>query len=611
MPKMNTYMRILSYAKPWRRFVPLYLLFSILGVAFGLYIAMLKPLLDIIFDQMKPEELAVYSSLPSFGLSKDYVVGTFYYYMLQAVNNNGKFGALVYVCVIVILSSFVSNAFRYLSSVVMGKAKAETIRNLRIDTYKSVSAMHIGYFTDRRKGDLISRISNDIQQIESSLTHNLKIIFREPFTVVVYFWVLIVTSWTLTLFTMLMVPVAGVLISMLLRKLKKRAVEGQKSLGRQMNILDETIGGMRVIKAFNATGYINRIFSSEVKHYADVDYEFTKRYELASPVSELLGGVSIAGILIYGGSLVLTKGTLSPASFIMFLVFFTQILQPTKAIAGAFTHFQKGIASGERVFEVIDTKPAILNKPDARMLESFENEIEFRNVTFSYGSKKVLQNVSFKVKKGQTVALVGPSGGGKSTLANLIPRFYDPNEGEVLIDGISLKDYDIHSIRKYMGIVTQESILFNDSILNNIAFGLDNPDMEQVMHAAKIANAHDFIIQEQEGYQRMVGERGNKLSGGQKQRITIARALFKNPPILILDEATSALDSESEMLVQDAIYSLMQHRTSIVIAHRLSTIQHADEILVVSEGRIAERGTHNDLMNANGIYQKLVSMQGL
>jgi subfamily B ATP-binding cassette protein MsbA len=493
----------------------------------------------------------------------------------------------------------------------MGKAKAETIRNLRIDIYKSVSAMHIGYFTDRRKGDLLSRISNDIQQIEGSLTHNLKIIFREPFTVIIYFWVLIVTSPTLTLFTMLMVPVAGIFISMLLKKLKKRAVEAQKSLGRQMNILDETIGGMRVIKAFNATGYINRIFSREVKFYADIDYEFTKRHELASPASELLGGISIAGILIYGGSLVLTKGSLSPASFIMFLVFFTQILQPTKAITAAFTHFQKGIASGERVFEVIDTKPAIVNKPDAKVLESFKNEIEFRNVTFSYGTKKVLDKVSFTVKKGETIALVGPSGGGKSTLANLIPRFYDPDKGEVLIDGISLRDYDFVSLRKHMGIVTQEAILFNDTILNNIAFGLENADIEQVKQAAKIANAHDFIMHEPEGYQRLVGERGNKISGGQKQRITIARALFKNPPILILDEATSALDSESEMLVQEAIYNLMQHRTSIVIAHRLSTIQNADKILVVADGKIAEQGTHSELMKEEGIYHKLVLMQGL
>jgi subfamily B ATP-binding cassette protein MsbA len=314
---------------------------------------------------------------------------------------------------------------------------------------------------------------------------------------------------------------------------------------------------------------------------------------------------------VYGGDLVLNKQTLDASAFITFLAVFTQILQPPKAIAGAVTHFQRGIASGERVFEIIDIKPTIQNKPDARVLDDFKKEIEFRNVTFSYGEKKVLDNISFKVGKGKTVALVGPSGGGKSTLANLIPRFYDPDEGEVLIDGISLKDYDYKSIRHQMGIVTQESILFNDTIINNIAFGLEDFNEEDVFRAAKIAHAHEFIMHEAAGYQRVIGERGNKLSGGQKQRITIARALLKNPSILILDEATSALDSESEMLVQDAINSLMKSRTSVVIAHRLSTIQNADEILVIHEGKIVERGTHVELIGRDGIYQKLTAMQGL
>jgi subfamily B ATP-binding cassette protein MsbA len=408
-----------------------------------------------------------------------------------------------------------------------------------------------------------------------------------------------------------MLPFAGIIISEIAKRLKKVATQGQESLGKQLNILDETISGMRVIKAFNAVGYINRIFSKEVKNYADLDYGFSKRYELSSPISEILGAISIAGILFYGGDLVLNKGTLDGSTFIVFIAVFTQILQPTKAIAGAVTHFQRGIASGERVFELVDSKPAIVNKPDPTILESFEKEIEFKNVSFSYDSKKVLDNISFKVEKGKTIALVGPSGGGKSTLANLVPRFYDPDEGEVLIDGVSLKDYDYKSIRHHMGIVTQESILFNDSLLNNIAFGLDEVNEEEVIKSAKIANAHGFIVQEPEGYGRIIGDRGSKLSGGQKQRVTIARALLKNPSILILDEATSALDSESEMLVQDAIYNLMKSRTSVVIAHRLSTIQNADEILVINEGKIVERGTHNNLMKLTGIYQKLTAMQGL
>jgi len=609
---MNTYLRILSYAKPWRRFIPSYLTFSLLAVGFGLMnLALLAPLLDVIFDQKNIDELSQFTSKPEFAFSKDYFVGTFNYYMLQTVEKYGKFGALIYVCIVIIFSFLMSNVFKYLSAIIMAKAKAVTIENMRIDIYKSVSHLHIGYFTEQRKGDIISRITNDIQQIESSITHNLKIVFREPLTVIVYFWLLIVTSPSLTLFTLILLPVAGGIISEIAKRLKKRATQSQESLGRQLNILDETIGGMRVIKAFNAVEYINRIFSREVKKYANIDYGFSKRYELSSPISEILGAVSIAGILIYGGDLVLNKGTLDASAFIMFMAVFTQILQPTKAIAGAITHFQRGIASGERVFEIIDTKPTIVNKPNPIILESFDREIEFKNVSFSYGTKKILDNISFTVGKGKTVALVGPSGGGKSTLANLIPRFYDPNEGELLIDGISLKDYDYKSIRNHMGIVTQESILFNDSVVNNIAFGLEAFNEEDVHKAAEIAHAHEFIIQDSEGYQQTIGDRGSKLSGGQKQRLTIARALLKNPSILILDEATSALDSESEMLVQDAINSLMKSRTSVVIAHRLSTIQNADEILVINEGKIVERGKHTELMKLDGIYQKLTAMQGL
>jgi subfamily B ATP-binding cassette protein MsbA len=609
---MNTYLRILAYAKPWRRFVPGYLIFSLLAVAFGLMnMALLKPLLDVIFDQKDRGELSEYAVRPEFELNIDYFVDAFNHYMYMTVQQHGKFGSLVYVCIVVIISFAMANVFKYLSAIVMAKAKALTIRNMRIDIFESVSKLHVGYFTDKRKGDIISRITNDIQQIENSITHNLKILFREPLTVIVYFWLLIKISPSLTLFTLILLPVAGWVISEIAKRLKKRAIQSQESLGHQLNILDETIGGMRVIKAFNAVKYINRIFAREVDNYAKVDYGFSKRYELSSPVSEILGAISISGILVYGGDLVLNKQTLDASAFITFLAVFTQILQPTKAIAGAVTHFQRGIASGERVFEIIDIKPTIQNKPDARVLDHFQREIEFRNVTFSYGEKKVLDNISFKVEKGKTVALVGPSGGGKSTLANLIPRFYDPDEGEVLIDGTTLKDYDYKSIRHEMGIVTQESILFNDTIINNIAFGLEDFKEEDVFRAAKIAHAHEFIMHEAAGYQRVIGERGNKLSGGQKQRITIARALLKNPSILILDEATSALDSESEMLVQDAINSLMKSRTSVVIAHRLSTIQNADEILVIHEGKIVERGTHAQLMGREGIYQKLTAMQGL
>lgn len=609
---MNTYLRILSYAKPWRRFVPGYLIFSVLAVIFSiLNMAVLIPMLDVIFDKTNVEELSKSTTLPEFYLSIDYFKEVFNFYMNQIIIEHGKFGSLIFVCIVVILSFAISNIFKYLSAIIMAKAKALTIKNMRIAVFKSVSSLHVGYFTDTKKGDIISRITNDIQQIESSISHNLRIVFREPLLVIGYFAFLIYLSPSLTLFTLIMLPFAGYIISAIAKKLKRVATEAQESLGRQMNTLDETISGMRVIKAFNAVGYINRMFSKEVKVYADADYGFSKRHELSSPVSEILGAISIVGILFYGGNLVLNKGAMDGSSFIIFIAAFTQILQPTKAIAGAITQFQRGIASGDRVFEIVDTIPAIVNKPNAQQLEKFEKEIEFRNVSFSYGDKKVLDNVTFKVPHGKTVALVGPSGGGKSTLANLIPRFYDPDEGELLIDGIPLTDYDYKSVRSQMGIVTQESILFNDTILNNIAFGLKDFDKEEVYKAAKIAHADDFINQESKGYQRVIGERGSKLSGGQRQRLTIARALLKNPSILILDEATSALDSESEMLVQDAINSLMKSRTSVVIAHRLSTIQKADEILVINEGKIVERGTHSGLMKMDGIYQKLTAMQGL
>lgn len=592
--------------------MPGYIIFSVLAVIFSIVnMAVLIPMLNVIFDKTNIEELSKSIALPEFYLSVEYFKEVFNYYMYQIILEHGKFGSLIFVCIIVIISFSIANIFKYLSAIIMAKAKAITVQNMRTDIFESVSNLHVGYFTETKKGDIISRISNDIQQIESSISHNLRIVFREPLLVIGYFIFLIYLSPGLTLFILIMLPFAGFIISSIAKRLKKVATEAQESLGRQMNILDETIGGMRVIKAFNAVGYINRIFSKEVKRYAEADYGFSKRYELSSPVSEILGAISIVGILFYGGDLVLNKGTIDGSSFIVFIAAFTQILQPTKAIAGAVTHFQRGIASGDRVFEIVDIKSKIVNKPNPKQLENFDKEIEFKNVSFSYGSKKVLDDITFKVAKGKTVALVGPSGGGKSTLANLIPRFYDPEEGELLIDGIPMKDYDYKSVRKHMGIVTQESILFNDTIVNNIAFGLENFDEADVLKAAKIAHADEFITQEPEGYQRVIGERGSKLSGGQRQRLTIARALLKNPSILILDEATSALDSESEMLVQDAINSLMKSRTSVVIAHRLSTIQKADEILVINEGKIVERGTHTELMKLDGIYQKLTAMQGL
>jgi len=609
---MNTYLRILSYGKPWSRFLPGYVIFSLLSIFFGLTnLTLLKPFFDVIFEQIEPDQLARYTQEPEFSFTFGFLKHTFYHYLLDIVEKHGQFGSLIYVCTAILISFLLANIFRYLSALILATARTQVVKKLRIDMFRNVSNLHIGYFTDQKKGDIISRITTDVQQVDTTLNQNLKVFFRDPVTVVVYFGLLFATSYGLTLFTLIILPISGYVISDLAKRLKKKAILGQESLSRQLSILDETLGGMRVVKAFNAVNYVIDIFSREVKKFAQIDLSMARKHELASPVSEFLGAIAVSGILLYGGNLVFNKETLDASSFIMFIAVFTQILQPAKAISSAVTHFQRGIAAGERVFSIMDTQPQIQNRPDAVPMAAFRHAIEFRNVSFAYQDKPVLHNINITVEKGKTVALVGPSGGGKSTLANLVPRFYDPTSGEVLIDGISLKDYEISSIRHHMGIVTQESILFNDTIFNNIAFGIENYDEEEVIRVAKIANAHNFIVQHDDGYQRTIGEHGSKLSGGQKQRITIARALLKNPSILILDEATSALDSESEMLVQDAINHLMKNRTSLVIAHRLSTVQNADEIIVIDEGRIIERGTHEALVKENGMYQKLTSMQNL
>ncbi len=610
---MKTYLRILSYARPWSKILPGYIVFSLLSILFGLLnLTLLKPFFDVIFDKIDVEQLAKYNQPPPFTLSFDYLQDVFHYYMNLFVEEYGKFGSLIWVCIVIVITFMMSNLFRYLSAIILAKARAKIVKNIRISIFDNITKMHIGFFTNQRKGDIMSRVTQDVQQIENSVANTLKILFREPATIIVYFSLLFAISYQLTLFTLILLPVSGYVITSITKRLKKTATEGQESLAHQLNILEESITGIRVVKAFNAVNYINKMFDDEVKKYAKIDISWSKKYELSSPISEFLGAIAIAGILLYGGRLVFITKTIDASSFMMFIAAFTQILQPAKAISAAVSLFQRGLASGERVFELVDMKPAIVNKPDAIVLQNFKNAIEFKDVSFYYTEGKwVLKRINILIEKGKTIALVGPSGGGKSTLANLVPRFYDPTEGSVMLDGIPLPDYELTSIRKQMGIVTQESILFNDTIFNNIAFGIENPSKEDVIRVAKIANAHDFIMEHEKGYQRLIGERGNKLSGGQKQRITIARALLKNPSILILDEATSALDSESEMLVQEAINNLMRNRTSLVIAHRLSTIQNADEIIVIDEGEIRERGTHEALIKNDGIYKKLTEMQNM
>lgn len=610
---MNTYLRILSYARPFGRFVPVYIIYALLSIIFGLLnFTLLKPLFDVIFEQVDPEVLTSFQEKPDFTFSVSYFTHLFNYYFLEVAEEYGKLGTLFYVCIIIVISVFLANLFTYLAGVVLARVRAVVIKGMRTDIFDKVSQLHIGYFSTERKGDLMSKMTNDVQEVENTIVQSLRVVFREPATIILYFSVLFFMSVKLTLFTILIIPISGAIIGGITRRLKKKAVESQQSLGRIVNILDETLGGMRVIKAFNAESFMGGKFDKETDEYAEVNVNMARKNELASPISQFLGVSVVAGILVYGGSLVLSgQSDLSASDFITYIIIFTQVLNPAKEISRAVSSIQRGIASAERIFEVIDTQTEIKSPSKPEKFSSFEREIEFKNVSFGYGEELVIKQVSFTLSKGKTIALVGPSGGGKSTLADLVPRFYDPTAGEILLDGKNLKSLHLNDLRSQMGIVTQESILFNDTVFHNIAFGVQDATEDEVIAAAKIANAHQFISEMENGYATNIGERGAKLSGGQRQRLSIARAVLKNPAILILDEATSALDSESELLVQEALTKLMQNRTTLVIAHRLSTIQHADEILVIEKGQIIQRGSHAKLIKSEGLYQKLSSIQSV
>ena len=606
---MKTFFRVLSYAHQLPSKLVLFFTYSILGIIFGAFnIVLVIPMLEVLFDQTG--KVATVPVLPPFSMTSDYLIAVFNHYFLSIIFDHGRLNALLFVCALIVVCVVLANFLRYMERVMATKIRVDLVKNIRMDIFKSVSLLHIGYFNSERKGDLISRFTNDVQEVENAVMNSLKAVMKEPITIIVYFFVLFTISPQLTLFTLLVLPITGGVLAEIIKRLKKQATQSQESLGRIVNILDETFSGMRVVKAFNARNFVINKIEQESLYYRKVNKSLSYKNELASPVSEILGVMIIAGIIFFGGNMVLSDASsLKPSSFLGFLAVFTMIIQPAKSFSNGITSLQKGTASAERIFAVVDTKPLIRNKSNAIPLRQFEKEIEFKNVSFAYDKEFVLRDINLKVEKGKTIALVGQSGGGKSTLADLVPRFYDPSEGEVCIDGISLTDYEIESLRKQMGVVTQESILFNDTIFNNIAFGMAEASQEAVEKAARIANAHDFIMQTENGYQTFIGERGSKLSGGQRQRLSIARAVLKNPPILILDEATSALDSESEKLVQEALFNLMKNRTSIVIAHRLSTIQHADEIIVIQGGQIMERGTHDQLSRQDGLYRKLSDIQ--
>jgi ATP-binding cassette, subfamily B, bacterial MsbA len=604
---MKTYLRILGFARPLGFLAPQYLIYTLLHVAFSIInLIVVIPLLNVLFGIV---EVKIVDE-PVFAFTDKYFIDLFNYHFYSIIEDHGKLNALYFICAIVIAASILANIFKYLANIVLALIRINVITNLRTSFFEKLLGFDLKYFTSSRRGDIISRGTSDILEVENSVTSTFTVIIKDPIMIIGIFVVLFRMSTELTVYTLLLLPITGLLMSRIVKMLKKSAVGMQETLGQISNVLDETLGGMRVVKAFAAEKYFRKKFNNRIDQYSKHNFSIAKLYNLAPSVSEVLGAITLGALLLIGGQMIFNnEASLTAAEFITFLVLFSQILPPAKSFATSFSNINKGLASGERVFQIMDQQASILSKPDGIDPFDIKESVEFKNVSFAYEKKTILKKIDFKILKGEIVALVGPSGGGKSTIADMVPRFYDPVEGEILLDGHNLKEFKTSGLRSMMGIVTQESILFNDSIFSNIAFGKPTATLEEVMEAAKVANAHDFIEKLEEGYDTIIGERGTKLSGGQRQRLSIARAVLKNPPILILDEATSALDSESEKLVQDAIFKLMQNRTTLVIAHRLSTIQNADTILVIKEGEIIERGSHTSLMQEKGLYKKLTDMQ--
>lgn len=605
---MNDFKRLLAYARPYRRFWPGYLVLSILSVIFGVVnYALIDPLLTVLFQ---PESIDVQLVRPEFALDPAYFEHLFSYWLARIMTASGMLKGLMFVCAFFVVASLLSNITRYLSQRILVNMRTYIMQNIRRDLFRKISDMNVGYFHDQKKGDILSSISNDVTEVQNGVANSFHVLFREPLLIIGFLAGLFYISPKLTLVTLLTLPFSALVIGKISRSLKRKATDTQSLMGRIVSHFEEAISGIRIIKAFNAQEYVRESFEHTNEMHKTSSRNMFNKQEMASPLSEFLGISVAAAVLFYGGWLQL-RGQLGmdmPA-FVVYIGFYWRVLEPAKAMSNAYASIQRGMVSGRRLFAILDVDNPIKENPQAVELEGFNESIEFRNVNFAYAQEAVLKNVNLKIEKGKMVAIVGPSGGGKSTMADLLPRFYDITCGEILLDGRNIKDYTLQSLISVMGIVTQEAILFNDTVFNNIAFGMENVTAEDVERAARIANAHEFIMQMEQGYQTNIGDRGGKLSGGQRQRLSIARAVLKNPPVLILDEATSALDTESERLVQDALTNLMKNRTSIVIAHRLSTIRNADEIVVLKEGEIIERGTHDTLIGAGGMYSNLCMLQ--
>lgn len=603
---MKRFSRILFYLRSQKRNIALYVLFNILSIIFSLVsLGLLAPFLQLLFGLNK-----LVTEKPVFEASGIGVVNYIKYLLSSMIIEHSAVYALGVICLTIVVTIFFKNLFVYLSFRVLAPMRNYVMTKLRSDLYAKILELPIGFFTEQRKGDIISRMSNDANEVEWSVMSTLEGLIREPLTIIITLIYLVTLSPVLSLFLLVILPVMGFIIGRVSRSLKKQSTASQEQLGTLMSILDETLGGLRVIKAFNAEKILRGKFFQTNNTLNHIRNKMNFRRDLASPMSEFLGMLMLTAILWFGGKLVLRNETgLDATAFLTYIAVFYQIINPAKSLSTAFYNAQRGSAAIERIEEILQAPVTVTDPPNAKAIPGFNHSIEFRNVSFAYDDKTILKNINLVIEKGKTIALVGSSGAGKSSLADLVPRFHDVSGGELLIDGVNIKNYSLHSVRALMGIVTQEPILFNDTIANNIALGVDNVSEKDIEHAAIVANALHFIKQKEEGFDSNIGDRGSKLSGGERQRLTIARAVLKNPPILILDEATSSLDTESERLVQDAINNMMQNRTSLVIAHRLSTIRHADEIIVLQKGEIVERGNHDQLLIHNGIYRKLVDMQ--
>jgi subfamily B ATP-binding cassette protein MsbA len=600
------YLRILQYVKPYSGYAVANIISNLLVIMFFLStFVMMIPFLNLLFGVEKLVEVK-----PELALNKEAILGYLNFYISKLIIQQGETYALIAICVVFLISFFFRNVFRFMALFYMAKVRVGAVKEIRDAVYDKILLLPLAFYTKHKKGDIMARVTTDVQEVEYSIMSYLEMLIKEPITLILFVGTLFVLSPQLTLFVLIILPIAGYIIGRISKNLRKDSKIGQTRYAGLLAVIEETIGGLRIIKAFTAIGFSNQRFMELNKNYSKILLKIYRTRDLSSPVSEFLSSMVIIVVLWFGGKLVLSdNASIGAADFITYIAIFSQIIPPAKALTTGFYNIQKGIASAERIFEIMDAEEEIIEKPNAQSIHSFERNIQFRDVSFKYNTEFVLQNINCTIEKGKVIALVGPSGGGKSTFVDMLPRFYDTVQGEILLDGINLKDYKIDDIRSLMGFVTQEPILFNDSVFNNIAFGKEDALEEDVIAAAKVANAHEFIENMDEGYQSNIGDRGTKLSGGQRQRLSIARAVLRNPPILILDEATSSLDTESERVVQDALAKVMSNRTSLVIAHRLSTIVNADEIFVLEKGKIIEKGTHKELLDKAGVYKKLYTLQ--